>query len=104
MGSPAVLRGEAARISPPYRVANFDRPPEAAVLAGGFGIVTRFTKCLPVAPVPEQLLVSPMRNDVIDDLCGSDSTFAFARRAQRVLAKEYGPRLAPARVVATACG
>ena len=70
----------------PLPVANFEWSPKAAVLAGGFGIMTRFAECLPVAPVPEQLLVSPMRNDMIDDLCGSDSTFAFARRAQRVLA------------------
>ena len=45
----------------------FDRPPEAAVLAGGFGIVAALAQRLPVALVPEERPVPFVRFDVIDD-------------------------------------
>jgi len=64
----------------------FDRPPEAAVLARGLGIVAGFAERLPVVPVPEQLLVTTVRHHVIDDISRSDPATAIALRAQRVLA------------------
>ena len=39
------------------------------VLGHGFCVVTRLTKCLPVALIPEQFLVTSMWDDVVDYGC-----------------------------------
>ena len=39
-------------------------------------------EALPVAPVPEQLLVTPVRRDVIDNGCGRTTDHAFRMEGQ----------------------
>ena len=73
----------------------FDRPPEAAVLAGGFGIVAALAQCLPVALVPEERPVLFVRFDVIDDRGGDRPAMVLALGTQRMLAQVQGARTAP---------
>jgi hypothetical protein len=52
---------------------------------------------LPVAVVPEQLLVASMRNDVIDDRRDAEFAFALALDTQWMLLEERGSLTTPAR-------
>ena len=57
---------------------------------------------LPVAPVPEELLVTTMRNDVIDVRCLHEPSFLHALHAQRVCLKVLLPGFLPRTAVASA--
>ena len=57
---------------------------------------------LPVALVPEELLVTTMRNDVIDIRCLHEPSFLHALHAQRVCLKVLLPGFLPRTAVASA--
>jgi hypothetical protein len=64
--------------------------------------VVAVAKGLPVAPVPEELLVTTMRNDVIDIRCLHEPSFLHALHAQRVCLKVLLPGFLPRTAVASA--
>ena len=47
----------------------------AAFFCHSLNVVTVLAQGLPIALVPEQLMVSSVRHDVIDDCCLGDSAF-----------------------------
>lgn len=51
---------------------------------------------LPVAAVPEQIHIAPVRLDVVDHGGGRNDAASLAVRAERMLAQEAGPGLLPA--------
>lgn len=65
------------------------------ILTPRFHTVVTMAKGLPVAPVPEELLVTTMRNDVIDIRCLHEPSFLHALHTQRVRLKILLPGLAP---------
>ena len=71
-----------------------------AILGHGLGIMARLTQRLPVFLVPEQLRVTPMRDDVIDNRCGYNLTHLLAAYTQWVGSKESFPGSLPPSVVA----
>ena len=72
------------------------------VLSPRFYTVVTMAKGLPVAPVPEELLVTTMRNDVIDIRCLHEPSFLHALHAQRVCLKVLLPGFLPRTAVASA--
>ena len=56
---------------------------------------------LPVVFIPEQLLVAPVRNHMVDHRCRCKPAMLYALIAQRVALQESRAGLAPAAVVAT---
>ena len=56
---------------------------------------------LPVRLIPEQPLVTPVRNDVIHNGCRDDLALRKAEGAQRMLLQEKSAGLTPATVVST---
>ena len=99
LGKRAVPRRRAAKKFP-LPVA---RIAKAAVLANRLGIVAALAQCLPVALVPEQIPVSTVRHDVVDDRGGNRSAEALARRTQRMQAQVQGACLAPPGIVTARC-
>ena len=76
----------------------------SAVLSSGFLIVTRLAKRLPVRVAPHQVVVTTMRNDVVNDRCGHELTLRQTLHAQRMLPQvRLGTRL-PLAAVATLGG
>ena len=59
-----------------------------AVLARGFDIVAAFAHRLPVALIPEQIAVYPVRNDVVHNLRGNRLAVSATLGAQWVSAQE----------------
>ena len=75
------------------------------VLSSRLHAVMAMTQGLPVAPVPEELLVTTMRNDVIDIRCLHEPSFLHALHAQRVCLKVLLPGFPPSRsVTSPRCG
>ena len=56
---------------------------------------------LPVRLIPEQPLITPMRNDMIDHRRGHDLALRLAKGAQRMLLQEKSASLTPAGIVST---
>ena len=56
---------------------------------------------LPVVLIPEQLLISPMREDMIHHRRGHDLALRLAKGAQRMLLQEKSASLTPAGIVPT---
>jgi hypothetical protein len=46
-----------------------------AVLASGLFVVTTLAKAAPVASIPEERRISPVRNDVVDHRCFDVASF-----------------------------
>ena len=61
-------------------------------------------KGLPICLIPEQPLITPMRNNVIHHRCGHDLALRLAEGAQRMLLQEESAGLTPAAVVPTGIG
>ena len=64
----------------------------------------RLAQRLPVAGVPEQVIVSLMGSNVIDDGRIDHPALLLALDAERMREQECFPRLRPSAVIATACG
>ena len=47
------------------------------ILPPGFPVMTRFTERLPIAPIPEQLLVTTVGNNVIHNRCFGIASYVF---------------------------
>lgn len=62
-------------------------------------IVMSLAERLPVGSVPEQRLVSAVRDDVIHDSGGGDAPFAPAHGAKRMFGQEDETRLIPSTIV-----
>lgn len=58
-----------------------------AVLIICFDVVMAFTKALPVALIPEQLLVTTVGDDVVHHRCFSEPSLPHALHAQRMALK-----------------
>lgn len=71
-----------------------------SVLGHGLGIMARLTQRLPVFLVPEQLLITSMGNDVVNNCGRHDLTLLLATDTQRVGSKESFPGSLPTSVVA----
>lgn len=56
---------------------------------------------LPVDLIPEQLLIAPVRNHMVDHRCRCEPAVLYALIAQRVALQESRAGLAPSAVVAT---
>jgi hypothetical protein len=84
----------------PLPVASIAKP---TVLARGFDIMAAFAERLPVALVPEQITVSSMRRDVINDRGGNRPAVSAALGAQWMLAQEQRSRTAPSGIITTTC-
>ena len=74
------------------------------ILPPSFPVMTRFTEWLPIAPIPEQFLVTTVRNNVIHNRCFGIASLLSAFRTQRVALKERFACLLPAAAVAALCG
>ena len=66
--------------------------------------MARFTERLPIAPVPEQLLVAAVWNNVIHNCGLGVASLLQALHTQRVALKERFACLLPAAAVAALCG
>ena len=66
--------------------------------------MTRFTKGLPVALIPEQILVTTVGNNVIHNRCFGIASLLSAFRTKRVALKERFTCLLPAAAIAALCG
>ena len=71
-----------------------------SVLGHGLGIMAGLTQRLPVFLVPEQLLVTSMGNDVVNNRGWHNFTLLLATNTQRVGSKERFPGSLPPSVVA----
>ena len=67
----------------------------------GFPIMAALAQRLPVVLIPEQLLIAPVRNHMVDHRCRCEPAVLHAFIAQRVALQESRAGLAPAAVVAT---
>lgn len=54
------------------------------VLCPGLRVMALLTQSLPVAPIPEQLLVTAVRNDVVNNCCFGVLTLRHTLDAQRM--------------------
>ena len=75
----------------------------SVILPPGFPVMTRFTERLPIAPIPEQLLVAAVWNNVIHNRCFGIASLLHAFHTQRVALKKCSARLLPAASVAALC-
>ena len=66
--------------------------------------MTRFTERLPIALIPEQLLVAAVGDNVIHNCCFGVASRLSTFRTQRVALKERFACLLPATAVAALCG
>ena len=57
----------------------------SAVLCSGFLIVTRLAQRLPVRIAPHQIMVTTVRNDVVNDRCGHILSLRQTLHTQRML-------------------
>lgn len=67
----------------------------------GFPIMASLAQRLPVVFIPEQLLIAPVRNHMVDYRCRCEPAVLHALIAQRVALQESRAGLSPAAVVAT---
>lgn len=74
------------------------------ILPPSFSVMTCFTQWLPIAPIPEQLLVATVWDNVIHNRCFGIASLLSAFRTQRVALKERFAYFLPAAAVATLCG
>ena len=58
-----------------------------------------FAERLPVCLIPEQLLISPVRNNVIHDCCRDELSLCLTECAKRMLFQEDGPCFLPAAII-----
>ena len=65
--------------------------------------MARFAQRLPVAPIPEQLRIASVRNNVIDNGRGFQPAVLSAYHAQRILPQIQFSRGAPFGIVPTCC-
>ena len=72
------------------------------VLSPRFHTVVTMAKGLPVAPIPEELLVSTVRNNVVNVRCLDVPAFLHALHTQRVCLKVLLPGFLPRTAVASA--
>jgi hypothetical protein len=98
--SPEALLGN--KRPPPAGLAWTGRSAPAA-LARGLAVVTGLTGRRPVALIPEQPLVAPMRHNVVDHRRRHHMTLRPTGDTQRVPCQEGSPCPAPAWTVAPAC-
>jgi hypothetical protein len=63
-----------------------------------------FAQRLPIASVPEQLWIAPVRDDMVDDGRRRHRSLIPAHAAERVLGQEQAPRLVPTSIVAALSG
>lgn len=76
----------------------------SAVLSSSFLIVTRLAKRLPVGVAPHQVVITSMRNDMVNDRCGHTLSLRKTLHAQRMLPQvRLGTRL-PLAAIATLGG
>lgn len=73
------------------------------VLSPCFLIMTRLTKCLPVIQIPHQIIITTMRNDVVNDCCRNIQSFLHTAYTHWVLTEVLFTQLSPLAVVATLC-
>lgn len=59
------MRVNSQRFYPPYPLSEIIAINWNMVFGHGFMVMTRFTKRLPVALIPEQFLISSVRNDMV---------------------------------------
>ena len=76
----------------------------SAVLGSGFLIVTGLTKRLPVRITPHQVVVTTVRNDMVNDCCGHILALRQTLHAQRVLPQVRLADTLPLAAVATLGG
>ena len=72
--------------------------------AAGFLVMAVLAQCLPVILIPEQILVSPVRNDVVHHRRSSQPAFLLALDAQWMPSQVCCPCLAPPTVIPTIGG
>ena len=89
------------KLSPGEKLVGVSRP---VILPPGFLVMTCFTQWLPIAPIPEQLLVTTVRNNVMHNRCFGIASLLPAFRTQRVALKERFACLLPAAAIAALCG
>ena len=58
------------------------------ILPSGFFIVTPLAQCSPIAPVPEQVRITTVRNAMIDNHCLRIFSMLQALLTQRMRSKE----------------
>lgn len=75
-----------------------------SVLGSGFLIVTGLTKRLPVCITPHQVMVTTMRNDVVNDRCAHELAPCQTLHAQRMLPQVRLADTLPLAAVATLGG
>ena len=66
--------------------------------------MTGLTKRLPVGITPHQVMVTTMRNDVVNDLCGHELALCQTLHAQRMLPQVRLADTLPLTAVATLGG
>ena len=76
----------------------------SAVLSSGFLIVTGLTQRLPVGVAPHQVMVTTMRNDMVNDRCGHILSLRQTLHAQRMLPQVRLADTLPLAAVATLGG
>lgn len=76
----------------------------SAVLGSGFLIVTRFTQRLPVGVAPHQVVITTMRNDMVNDCCGHILALRQTLHTQRMLPQVRLADTLPLAAVATLGG
>ena len=69
------------------------------ILCHGFAIMTGFTKSLPVTAIPEEFLVTAVRNDMVNDCSCHDLPLLLAPDTQRMSIKKDPSCLLPLPVV-----
>ena len=74
------------------------------ILPPSFPVMTRFAERLPVAPVPEQFLVTAVWNNVIHNCGLGISSLLQALRTQRVALKKRFACFLPTAAIAALCG
>ena len=77
------------------------RKPGRFKSASCFFVMASSTKALPVALIPEQSLVAPVRDAMIHHRCRNDLALCLAESTQRMLLQEKCTGLTPAAVVPT---
>ena len=76
----------------------------SAVLSAGLLVMTGLTKRLPVRVTPHQVMVTTMRNDMVNDHCGHELALRQTLHAQRMLPQVRFADTLPLAAVATLGG
>ena len=91
MKSPTVVRMRNA----PQRGGLLEMVGWSAVFQAGLFVMVGFAQRLPVVPIPEQLLISAMGDDVVNDRCFHVPTISHALNTQRMGGEELLAGLLP---------